>query len=154
MGNLGVHMKGVLLWLIRWTRRAGTRDFCPALESLVSLGQNTIFLPAHFFQFISLHSPCSNLGRQSCWVACLCVAVHYVINAFPEVLNLTYLFLDVRMYRSQPVFLWKTCSFPASTSHKSVLLHNSGSCNACTIKRSITLLCISKQSMWQNGVVP
>jgi len=29
---------------------------------------------------------------------------------------------------------------------KKVLLHNSGSCNACTIKRSITLLCIPKQS--------
>jgi hypothetical protein len=30
----------------------------------------------------------------------------------------------------------------------------SGSCNACTLKRSITLLCIPKQSIWQNGVVP
>jgi hypothetical protein len=29
----------------------------------------------------------------------------------------------------------------------SVLLHNGGSCNACTIKRSITLLCFPKQSM-------
>ncbi len=35
-----------------------------------------------------------------------------------------------------------------------VLLHNSGSCNACTIKQNITLLCIPKQSMWQNGAVP
>ena len=33
-----------------------------------------------------------------------------------------------------------------------VLLHNGGSCNACTIERSITLLCIPKQSKWQNGV--
>jgi hypothetical protein len=28
-----------------------------------------------------------------------------------------------------------------------VLLHNGGSCDACTIKRTITLLCIPKQSM-------
>jgi hypothetical protein len=35
-----------------------------------------------------------------------------------------------------------------------VLLHNGGSCNACTIKRSIILLCILKQSTWQNGAVP
>jgi hypothetical protein len=27
--------------------------------------------------------------------------------------------------------------------HKTVLLHNGGSCNACTINRSITLLCNS-----------
>jgi hypothetical protein len=36
----------------------------------------------------------------------------------------------------------------------SVLVHDGGSCNAYTIKRSITLLCIPKQSMWQNGVFP
>jgi hypothetical protein len=35
-----------------------------------------------------------------------------------------------------------------------VLLHNGGFQNACTMKRSITLLCISKQSMCRNGVVP
>ncbi len=33
-----------------------------------------------------------------------------------------------------------------------VLLHNGGSCNACTIKRNITLRCIPKQSTWQNDV--
>jgi hypothetical protein len=32
-----------------------------------------------------------------------------------------------------------------------MLLHNSGICNCCTIKRSITLLCIPKHSTWQNG---
>ncbi len=37
---------------------------------------------------------------------------------------------------------------------RTVLLHNGRSCNACTIKRIITLLCIPKQSTWQNGVVP
>ncbi len=35
-----------------------------------------------------------------------------------------------------------------------VLLHNDWFCNACTIKRSIILLCTPKQSTWQNGVVP
>jgi hypothetical protein len=28
-------MKGVFLWLFRWARRTGTRDFCPALATLV-----------------------------------------------------------------------------------------------------------------------
>jgi hypothetical protein len=35
-----------------------------------------------------------------------------------------------------------------------VLPHNGGSCNACTIKQGIPLLCIAKQSTWKNGVVP
>ncbi len=35
-----------------------------------------------------------------------------------------------------------------------VLLLNGGSLNACNIKLCITLLCIPKQSMWQNGFVP
>ncbi len=30
MGTYGVQMKGVLPWFVRWARRAGTRDFCPA----------------------------------------------------------------------------------------------------------------------------
>jgi hypothetical protein len=34
------------------------------------------------------------------------------------------------------------------------LLHNGESWKACTIKRCLTLVCIPKQSMWQNGVVP
>jgi hypothetical protein len=37
-------MKGILLWLVRWTRRAGTIYFCPALAALVSPVQNIIFL--------------------------------------------------------------------------------------------------------------
>jgi hypothetical protein len=35
-----------------------------------------------------------------------------------------------------------------------VLPHNGGACNACTINQGITLLCISKQITLQNGVVP
>ncbi len=31
-GIYGIHMVG---WLVRWARRAGARDFCPALVSQV-----------------------------------------------------------------------------------------------------------------------
>ncbi len=37
----------VLPWLVRWARRAGTRDFYPAMAVLVSLEQNNIFLTAN-----------------------------------------------------------------------------------------------------------
>ncbi len=47
-------------------------DFCPALAALVSPVQN-IFLTAHFLTLLVIISS-SNLGRQSCWVACLCVS--------------------------------------------------------------------------------
>jgi hypothetical protein len=40
---------GVLPWLVCWTRRSGTIDFCLALAALVSPVQNIIFLTAHFF---------------------------------------------------------------------------------------------------------
>jgi hypothetical protein len=52
MGTLGVHIKGVLPWLVRWALRGGTRDFCPALAALVSPVQNITFLIAHFFTFL------------------------------------------------------------------------------------------------------
>jgi hypothetical protein len=54
MGTLGVHMKGVLPWLVRWARHAGTIEYCPALAVLVNPVQNTIFLNAHFFTCISV----------------------------------------------------------------------------------------------------
>jgi hypothetical protein len=38
-----------LPWLVRWTCRAGTIDFCPAWAALVSPVQNIIFLAVHFF---------------------------------------------------------------------------------------------------------
>jgi hypothetical protein len=46
MGTLGVHMKGVLPWFVRWARRAGAIDFC------VSAEQNIIFLSTHFFTLL------------------------------------------------------------------------------------------------------
>ncbi len=33
MRTQGVHLIGVLPWLVRWARCAGARDFCPALSS-------------------------------------------------------------------------------------------------------------------------
>ncbi len=35
IGTRRVQMKAVLSWLVRWASRAGTRDFCSALTSLV-----------------------------------------------------------------------------------------------------------------------
>jgi hypothetical protein len=44
METHGVHMKGVLPWLVRRARRADTRDFCPALAALeVDKVQNILF---------------------------------------------------------------------------------------------------------------
>jgi hypothetical protein len=64
-------MKGALPWFIRWARRAGTRDFYPAYAAQVSPVEN-IFPHRTLFQFMCPPSP-SNLGRQSCWVACPCL---------------------------------------------------------------------------------
>ncbi len=49
MGTLGVHVKGVLPWLVRWARRAGTMDFFPALSSLVIPEQNIFYEPERPF---------------------------------------------------------------------------------------------------------
>ncbi len=50
-GTLGVHMKGVLPWLVHWARRSGTIDYYPALAALVSTVQNIIFVTGHFSVF-------------------------------------------------------------------------------------------------------
>jgi hypothetical protein len=42
-------MRGVLPWLVRWTRRASTVDFCLALAALISPVQSIIL---HFFTFL------------------------------------------------------------------------------------------------------
>jgi hypothetical protein len=42
-------MKGILPWLVRWDRRAGTRECYPALAALVSPVQNIFFLTLHCF---------------------------------------------------------------------------------------------------------
>ena len=43
MGTQAVQMKGVLPWLNRWARCAGTRDFCLALVAAV--GPVQFFFP-------------------------------------------------------------------------------------------------------------
>jgi hypothetical protein len=48
----GVRGVGVLPYLVRWARHAGTIDFCPALAALVSPVQHIIFLTAHFFTLL------------------------------------------------------------------------------------------------------
>jgi len=45
MGTQKVHFKGFLTSLVRLARRAGTRDFCPALACS---SQPIIFLTVHF----------------------------------------------------------------------------------------------------------
>ncbi len=42
-------MKGVLPWLVRRARRAGTRDFCPAFIAVVGPVQNNFFRTVHYF---------------------------------------------------------------------------------------------------------
>jgi hypothetical protein len=48
-GTQGVHLKGVLPWLVHWACHAITRDFCPALGALFSPVQNIFFLASHYF---------------------------------------------------------------------------------------------------------
>jgi hypothetical protein len=42
-------MKGVLLSLVRWACRSGTRVFCPALAALVGTVQNIFFFTVHYY---------------------------------------------------------------------------------------------------------
>ncbi len=44
MGTQKEQMIGDLPWLVRWTRRAGTIDFHPALAAPISPVQKIIFL--------------------------------------------------------------------------------------------------------------
>jgi hypothetical protein len=107
-------MKGVLPWLIRWTRHAGTKDFCPALAAVVTIVpvQNIIFLTVHFF---TLLVPISQLGRQACWVVCLCVsectstACNYFVWTVLQILY-SALFLFIRLF-SLCLFLTISSSF-------------------------------------------
>jgi hypothetical protein len=69
-------MKEVLSWLVRWARRAGTRDFYPVLAALVSPVKN-IFSPPYSISVYVSPLP-SNLGRQSCRAPCLGLPAAYV----------------------------------------------------------------------------
>ncbi len=58
-------MKGVLPWLVRRARRAGTRDCYPALAALVSPVQN-IFLPyTTVFQSMCPYRPATWAGSRA-----------------------------------------------------------------------------------------
>jgi hypothetical protein len=58
-----VQMKGVLPWLVRWARHAGTIDFYPALAALVSPVQN-IFSTHTLFQFMCLNAQQAGAGSR------------------------------------------------------------------------------------------
>ena len=58
-------MKEVLPWLVRWARRAGTKDLCPVLAALVSPVQNIIFLATYYFTLIVPIALQSGQGRLS-----------------------------------------------------------------------------------------
>ncbi len=61
-----VQMKGVLPWLVRWARRAGTM-FCLALTGQV---ENIFFLTVHYFNcFVPIAQ------QKPCRVACILVYV-------------------------------------------------------------------------------
>jgi hypothetical protein len=68
-------MKGVLSWLVCWTFRAGTRDFCSALAALIGPVQNVFFLTVHYFNSlvpIAQHdAQAAVLGRLSLRIMCL-----------------------------------------------------------------------------------
>jgi hypothetical protein len=71
MGTQGVHLTGVVLWLVRWAGRAGTRDFSFSMASLVVVGPvYNIFYSGDTFSKI-YHYP----ARQSCRVTCLLMSV-------------------------------------------------------------------------------
>ena len=57
-------MKGILPWLVRWTRCAGTRDFYAALAALVSQVQN-IFSSRTQFQFMCPHRLATLAGSRA-----------------------------------------------------------------------------------------
>ncbi len=57
-----------------WARFAGTKDFYPAEPALVSPVQKCFLPHPHTFSLYVAPSP-SNLGRQSCRVACLLICV-------------------------------------------------------------------------------
>ncbi len=74
-------MKSVLPWLVRWASRAGTIDFCPALNTLVSPVTKYYFPHRTLFHFIRPHRPATWVGSRAGSPACLvlgpCVRLHY-----------------------------------------------------------------------------
>jgi hypothetical protein len=50
-------MEGILPWLVRWARRAGTKDFYPALAAMVSPVKNIFFLTVDHLSIYVFPSP-------------------------------------------------------------------------------------------------
>jgi hypothetical protein len=65
-------MKGVLPWLVRWARRAGTRNFYLALAALVSPVQNIFFLTVHNF---NLCVPIAQQAGKAVMLGRLCLSM-------------------------------------------------------------------------------
>ncbi len=67
-GLKSTNERGPTLVAVRWAFRAGTRDFCPALATLVDPGQNIVFLTVHYFDFVHIVQQAGHavmLGRLS-----------------------------------------------------------------------------------------
>jgi hypothetical protein len=74
-------MKGVLPWLVRWARHAGTRDFYPGLAALVS-PITKYFFPHHtLFQFMCTHRPATWAGSRAGPPVSECVSPGTTITA-------------------------------------------------------------------------
>jgi hypothetical protein len=65
MGTQRVQMKGVPPWLVRWAYRAGTIDFCSALDALAGPIQNFFLLFRTLFHFICPHRLASWAGSRA-----------------------------------------------------------------------------------------
>jgi hypothetical protein len=87
--SLKKYMKGVLLWLVRWARLAGTRDFCPTLADLVGQVQNILFsLYANSLHFSPWTSRYPNLCSVYIHTAHI---LPWEVFKGPEILNLFWL---------------------------------------------------------------
>ncbi len=74
MGTQGVHMKGVLPWLVLWARLPVQKIFIlPWLLQLAAQYKICFLHRVHYLNHLS-PSP-SMLGRQSCRVSCLLICV-------------------------------------------------------------------------------
>jgi hypothetical protein len=62
-------MKGVLPWSYHWARRAGTRDFCPALAALVGTEQNILFPRRTLTSFVPISRAASPISYYVSLVA-------------------------------------------------------------------------------------
>jgi hypothetical protein len=49
IGTHEVYVKRALPWLVCWAIHSGTRDFGSALDALVGLVQNIVFIGGHYF---------------------------------------------------------------------------------------------------------